>query len=67
MNKSPCNNPRNAFSHNLWHDHLWLVHVDPVSMMVEAAVEGPVIVEETLKIQRNLFTFGRGFLKTEFM
>lgn len=36
-------------------------------MMVEAAVECPVVVEETLKIQRNFFTFGHGFLKREFM
>lgn len=42
--------------------HLRLVDVDPGSMVVEAAVERPVVMEETLEIQRDFFTFGRSFL-----
>lgn len=34
--------------------HLGLVHVHPVSMVIEAAVQGSVVVEETLKVQRRV-------------
>lgn len=43
--------------------HLGLVHVDPVSVVIEAAVQGSVVVEETLKVQRGVLGLARPVLK----
>lgn len=45
--------------------HLRLVDVDSVSVVAEAAVERPVVVQETLKLQRNFFPFSHSLLTTK--
>lgn len=64
MKKEKLDSHASSFLQQLFCPHLRLVDVDSVSVVAEAAVERPVVVQETLKLQRHFFPFSRSFLTT---